>query len=91
MKKAIIFLSLISLLSANQAIDTLKSNCIKKWKNDYTMIEYCFNNQVEAYGVVSNLTPSGIITRCKAKWGDDYIMVLYCYENQSKAKRSLGL
>lgn len=81
----------VSTISADQKLDTIKSNCIKKWDKDYRMIKYCYEKQVESYGIVSNFSPSGILSECKRKWGDDYRMIKYCYEKQTKAKRELGL
>ena len=64
----------------------LKANASTKWGTDYEMVQYEYNNQVEAYNwVVAQTKYPDIMTKAKGKWGNDYEMVKYEYENQVEA------
>lgn len=64
----------------------LKERASSKWGTDYKMVQYEYNNQVEAYDwVVSQTKYPEIVTKAKSKWGNDYQMVKYEYNNQVEA------
>lgn len=64
----------------------LKANASTKWGTDYEMVQYEYNNQVEAYNwVVAQTKYPDIMAKAKSKWSNDYEMVRYEYENQVKA------
>jgi hypothetical protein len=64
----------------------LKKNAEKEWGDDYQMVKFEYDNQVEAYDwVVSQTEYPDIMTNAKQEWGDDYQMVQFEYENQVEA------
>lgn len=64
----------------------LKKNASEKWGTDYEMVQYTYNNQVEAYNwVVAQEKYLEIMAKAKNKWGNDFEMVKYNYENQVEA------
>lgn len=68
----------------------LKSNASAKWGDNYQMVKYEYDNQVEAYDWVTAQTGyPEIMTKAKQKWGNNYQMVKYEYENQVEAFKSL--
>lgn len=68
----------------------LKSNASAKWADNYQMVKYEYDNQVEAYDwVVAQTSYPDIMAKAKQKWGNNYQMVKYEYENQVKAFKSL--
>ena len=68
----------------------LKANASAKWGDNYQMVKYEYDNQVEAYDwVVSQTKYPDIMTKAKQKWGHNYQMVRYEYENQVEAYESL--
>ncbi len=77
--------------SASKANNTdiysiLKKNASEKWGTDYEMVQYTYNNQVEAYNwVVAQTKYPEIMAEAKNKWGNDFEMVKYNYENQVDA------
>ena len=63
---------------------------MKEWGDDYRMVQYEFNLQMEAYSWLINQTQyPDIMERAQREWGNDYRMVKYEYENQVKAYQSL--
>ena len=92
MKKTLILTAaLIATLSADSALNEIKSKCVSEWGTDYSMIKYCFNKQVRARSIVVGYPDNEIKSSCKRQWGTDYSMVKYCFDKQTKAKRELGL
>ncbi len=64
----------------------LKANASTKWGEDYRMVQYEYNNQVEAYDwVVAQTKYPEIMSAAQQKWSNDYRMVKYEYENQVEA------
>jgi|GEM_PF-6421720 len=64
----------------------LKANASSKWGNDYQMVQYEYNNQVQAYDwVMAQTAYPDIMTKAENKWGNDYQMVKYEYNNQVNA------
>jgi hypothetical protein len=64
----------------------LKANASKKWGDDYQMVKFEYDNQVEAYDWVTAQTKhSDLMAKAKAKWKDDYQMVKFEYTNQVTA------
>jgi hypothetical protein len=56
----------------------LKANATAKWGTDYQMVQYEYNNQVQAYDqVMSQTAYPEIMTAAESKWGNDYSMVEY--------------
>ncbi len=69
---------------------TVKAKAMKEWGDDYRMVQYEFNLQMEAYSWLINQTQyPDIMERAQREWGNDYRMVKYEYENQVKAYQSL--
>ncbi len=68
----------------------LKTTAKAKWGDNYQMVKYEYDNQVEAYDwVIAQTAYPDIMTTAKSKWGNNYQMVKYEYENQVKAFKSL--
>lgn len=64
----------------------LKANASSKWGTDYQMVQYEYNNQVQAYDwVVAQTKYPDIMAKAKNKWSNDYQMVKYEYNNQVEA------
>lgn len=73
--------------------EIIKENAIKKWQDDYRMVEYEYNLQVESLNEIfskENLD-SEILEKSLEEWGYDFRMVLYEYDMQFEAKTKLGL
>lgn len=71
-------------------LSILKKNASDKWKDDYEMVKYEYDQQVEAYNWVTTQTKyPEIMTKAKKKWGYDYTMVQYEYKQQVKAFEAL--
>ena len=74
----------------SSVLTILKSNASAKWADNYQMVKYEYDNQVEAYDwVTAQTTYTDIMAKAKQKWGNNYQMVKYEYENQVKAFKSL--
>ena len=64
----------------------LKTNASTEWGNDYEMVQYEYNNQVQSYDLVIAQTKyPEIMVNAKQEWGHDYEMVKYEYNNQAEA------
>jgi len=64
----------------------LKANASAEWGSDFQMVQYEYNNQVEAYDwVVAQTKYPAIMVEAKDEWGNDYQMVKYEYGNQVEA------
>ena len=86
---------------ASDDLARIVTHCQGEWGSDYSMMEYCQNNQIKAARkinaiyptIVSDPTHQEILTRCLDEWpsgrGHDWEMVEYCYDNQSTAYRRL--
>lgn len=63
----------------------------KDWPNDYTMQQYVYNQQWEAYLEMKSTTdyPS-IMENAQEDRGIDYVMVMYVYESQVEAYKELN-
>lgn len=69
---------------------TVKAKAMKEWGDDYRMVEYEFNLQMEAYSWLINQSQyHDIMKRAQREWGDDYRMIKYEYENQVESYQSL--
>ena len=90
-KTLILTAALIATLSADSALNEIKSKCVSEWGTDYSMIKYCFNKQARARSILVGYPNNEIKSSCKRQWGTDYSMVKYCFDKQTKAKRELGL
>jgi hypothetical protein len=70
---------------------TLKQNASTKWGDNYTMVQYEYNQQVTAYEwVLAQTQYPDIMTKAKQKWNDDYVMAQYEYNQQVAAYKALG-
>ena len=68
----------------------LKTNASAKWGDNYEMVKYEYDNQVEAYDwVMAQTAYPDIMAKAKQKWGNNYEMVQYEYNNQVEAYKSL--
>lgn len=64
----------------------LKANASSKWGTDYEMVQYQYNNQVQAYDwVMAQTAYPSIMAKAESRWGNDYEMVKYQYNNQVDA------
>ena len=72
------------------ALAKLKANASAEWGDDYQMVKYEYDNQVEAYDwVMAQTAHPDIMAKAKREWGMDYQMVQYEYNNQVKAYNDL--
>lgn len=72
------------------ALAKLKANASAEWGDDYQMVKYEYDNQVEAYDwVMAQTAHPDIMAKAKREWGMDYQMVQYEYNNQVKAYNAL--
>src|SRR3989344_8200387 len=68
----------------------LKANASKEWGDNYEMVKYEYDNQVEAYDwVMAQTAYLEIMAKAKQEWGNNYEMVKYEYNNQVEAYKSL--
>jgi hypothetical protein len=75
-----------ALTNNDDIYSVLKENAKQKWGNDYEMVQYSYNNQVEAYNwVLAQTEHPDIMAKAINKWGNDFEMVKYNYENQVEA------
>jgi|CXWL01.1.fsa_nt_gi predicted nucleotidyltransferase len=71
-------------------IEIIKANARTKWGDDYKMVKYEQDNQIEAYNWITKQTEyPDIMEKAENKWGYDFKMVKYEYENQVEAYKSL--
>jgi len=74
----------------NEILKILKVEASAEWGNDYQMVQYEYENQIEAYDwVVKQDEYPDIMSSAKSEWGNDYTMVEYEYKKQVKAYESL--
>jgi len=67
-------------------IEIFKANALKKWGDDYAMVNYEVKKQTEAYDwVIKYAKYSAILEKAKQEWDNDYAMVKYEYEKQAEA------
>ena len=68
----------------------LKANASAKWGDNYQMVKFEYDNQVEAYDwVMAQTAHPDIMAKAKQKWGMNYQMVKFEYDNQVEAYNSL--
>ena len=76
--------------SKERVQEIIKKNAQEKWGDDYRMVKYEYDNQVEAYSwLIEQKNHPQIMGKAYQKWGDDYKMVKYEYDNQVEAYESL--
>ncbi|MCE7898298.1 MAG: hypothetical protein DPW11_04280 [bacterium] len=69
---------------------TVKAKAMKEWGDDYRMVEYEFNLQMDAYSwLIQQTQYPDIMKRAQREWVDDYRMVKYEYENQVKSYQAI--
>lgn len=74
----------------NEADKIAKANAEEEWGDDYRMVKYTYENQMEAYDWLATQTEhTDIMKGAVSEWESDYRMVKYTYENQVKAFNSL--
>lgn len=76
-------------LTQKQSVDIIRETCEGKWRDDYSMIEYCIHRQSDAMAQVAEKPEDQIKKSCTDKWGADYTMVAYCIDKQTQAKARL--
>ncbi|MDX8517972.1 hypothetical protein RFN30_07015 [Mesorhizobium sp. VK23D] len=84
----------------DSTLSEIRANCAAEWQGDYSMQEYCINQQVEALQAMKPVADSAtpvereILGKCANEWrkpaGYDYRMVKYCYEKQIEAYKRLN-
>lgn len=81
----------------------VRENCAADWPDDYSMQEFCINQQVEAaqrlnavierYGTKGETAESRVLDKCASDWqkgdGFDYTMVEFCWNQQAEALNRL--
>ena len=80
-----ILLGLISLFYSEPIKADIRSNCFAEWGEDYSMVEWCINEQSNAERNIYNLPDNNIKNNCFREWGEDYAMVEWCIKEQSGA------
>ena len=85
-----LLLGFISLISPEPINADIRSNCFDEWGDDYSMVEWCIDNQTNAQNNVYRSPNNNIKENCFREWGDDYSMVEWCIENQTAALERLG-
>lgn len=83
----------------------MKAFCATKWGTDFSMMEYCFDQQWTAAGEMNavvelvqnheDITLTMVLAQCIEKWevptgGHDYPMVQYCWNQQYKAYQKMS-
>ena len=86
-----ILIPLLAILALPTAVNAdIRSNCFRKWGEDYEMVEYCMKNQSNAAANIMRSPDTNIKNNCLRKWGEDYEMVEYCMNQQSGALQRIG-
>lgn len=78
----------------------IKAGCSAEWPGDYSMQEFCINNQVTSYNHLVQIHNSDqndeerdMLVKCLGEWetatGSDWAMVEFCYQNQHEAYERL--
>jgi hypothetical protein len=73
----------------------IKDKAIAKWKDDYTMVNYSIDSQLEGYNEVlsyyktANSAIKDLINKAAQKWPGDYTMMSYHIKSQIEAKQQL--
>jgi len=78
--------------AGGEVTSIIKKHCANEWGKDYSMVEYCVNNEIEAFNKIvdyNNLikdSPLQLALRdkCAAKY-DSFRMRNYCIEKEDKA------
>ena len=74
----------------DKMIAIFKAYALNKWGEEYDMVRYEIDKQIEAYDwVVQQTRYPDIMQRAKQKWGNEYDMVQYEYQKQVEAYESL--
>ncbi|TIM94398.1 MAG: hypothetical protein E5Y34_30920 [Mesorhizobium sp.] len=79
----------------------IKAACTADWPGDYSMQEFCINNQVESYNHLvqinngnQNDDEKAMLGKCLGDWktatGSDWSMVEFCYKDQHEAYERLN-
>ncbi|KGG12707.1 MULTISPECIES: hypothetical protein [Prochlorococcus] len=84
-----LLLGFISLICPESINADIRSNCFKEWGDDYSMVEFCIEEQTKARNNVYRSPGNNIKNNCLNEWGDDYSMVEFCIEEQSGALKRL--
>ncbi|MFC1726906.1 hypothetical protein ACFL0Y_00065 [Patescibacteria group bacterium] len=76
--------------SREEAKDIVKADAENKWEDDYSMVRYEIDEQMESFDwLAKQNTHLDIMKSAMQKWENDYGMVKYEYENQVEAYESL--
>jgi hypothetical protein len=69
---------------------TVKTNASSKWSDNYSMVKYEIDRQMEAYDwLIKQTKYPEIMKKAVIKWEDNYTMIKYEYERQVKAYESI--
>jgi hypothetical protein len=79
------------------ADNIIKRHCESQWSDDFSMRNYCINQQEQALAELRRGRPADvpedvfqcIRTKCGREWSNDFSMRQYCEEEQFKAYRNL--
>lgn len=79
------------------ADDIIERHCESQWPNDFSMRDYCIDQQEQALAELRRGRPADVSedvfrrirTKCAREWPDDFSMRQYCEEEQFKAYRKL--
>lgn len=75
-----------------KAIEEIKENAKNEWKDNYRMVEFEIDRQVESLDeIISNIDSMGrdILDRAMEEWGNNFRMVLFEYDRQLESKKRL--
>lgn len=79
--------------ATNNDIELLLYNCMRDWREpkfdtfDYTMVIYCWKNQIDSYTNIhgERRSSAGLSGYCANEWNSDYEMQEYCLNQQLEA------
>lgn len=70
-------------VSLGEAEKIIKDNAVEKWQDDFSMINYEINRQLESFKwLIEQTEYLDIMEGAIERWGDDFSMVEYEYKRQ---------
>ena len=76
--------------SREEAMEIIEANAYDYWGDDYCMVQWEIDRQIEAYDwLVKQTEYPNIMSNAYDYWGDDYCMVQWEYERQVEAYEGL--
>ncbi|MDX8443866.1 hypothetical protein [Mesorhizobium australafricanum] len=90
-----------ALITADDPMAGIKAGCAAEWPDDYSMQEFCIDNQSKSLSQVADIYHSNqddqeraILAKCYKDWrtatGSNWVMVEFCYQQQHDAYKCLG-